>query len=141
MKKDRHERTAIRKVRKRRRRQPARAHHFARRATGRFAQNGNAAHLRDPWFVAYETIADFRDSSDADIVNDIAVYCSKSFERPEAVKDAIGKILYLGREAKIVLYTDARENPRDDRIAAIVHQPNEPVLALTIDRLLQPEAA
>jgi hypothetical protein len=97
--------------------------------------------LRDLWFVAYPSIDEFR-RAEGDIIHDIVVYCSKHYERPDTVKEIMGKILFICPEAKIVLYSAADEDPQNDhRVAAVVEQPHESELADAIRRILRPEAA
>jgi len=97
--------------------------------------------LRDPWFAAYPSIAAYRDSKEANIIHEIVIYCSRGDDLPEAVKDMAGKILFICREAKLIVYSDACEDPIDGRIAALVEQPNESALAEAINALLRPKAA
>ena len=98
--------------------------------------------LAEPWFDAYGLIDDYHASINGDVIYDVAVYCSKPDEKPEAVRKAIDRIkLFCPEpEMQIVLYSAIRY-PADDRIVAIVNQPNVMELADTIGKLLRPAAA
>ncbi len=95
--------------------------------------------LREPWFSLFQSIDDYRDSYDGNIIHDLIVYCSVTAEPPEAVRQAVNRIMLLCPEAKIILYSANKTPPVEPRLVAIVNQPNVKGLAETIDRLLHPQ--
>jgi len=99
--------------------------------------------LAEPWFAVYRSIDDYHASEDGDVIHDLVIYCSQRQEKPETVKQAIGRIKLFcpERDLRIILYSANREVPADARIVAVVQQTNENELAEVISKLLCPEAA
>lgn len=97
--------------------------------------------IRDWWFVAYETIGEYQSSIDGGIIHELVIYCPLRHESPDEVKENIGRILFISRESKIILYSACNEHPTDDRIRELVERDNEEALARAVRNVLRPEAA